>query len=94
MRKIFEIYLDCNKDELMCFLDYKNAFDRVNHEKMIKCLKEIYIDAKDRHFIMNLYWNQKVYIRTDEGLSPEVLIRRGVRQGCVLSFCLFKAKMI
>ena len=86
---MFEIYLDCNKDEFMCFIDYKNAFDRVNYLKMIECLKEIYTDGKDRHLIMNLYWNQKVYIRTDEGLSSEVLIRGGVRQGCIPSCCLF-----
>ena len=73
----------------MCFIDYKNAFDRVNHKKMIECLKEIYTDGKDRRLIRNLYWNQKVYTRTDEGLFPEVFIRRGVRQRCVLSRCLF-----
>ena len=39
--------------------------------------------------IQNLYWNQKAFIRTEEGLSPEINIRRGVRQGCVLSPALF-----
>ena len=40
--------------------------------------------------IRNLYWNKKkAYMRTEDGLSPEIHIKRGVRQGCVLSPCLF-----
>ena len=37
----------------------------------------------------NLYWNQKAYMRTEDGLSPEIHIKKGVRQCCVLSPCLF-----
>ncbi len=28
-------------------------------------------------------------MRTEDGLSPDIRIKRGVRQGCVLSSCLF-----
>ena len=28
-------------------------------------------------------------MRTEDGLSPEIHIKRGVRQGCVISPCLF-----
>ena len=38
---------------------------------------------------MNLYWTQKAYIQLEQDLSGEILIKRGVRQGCVLSPCLF-----
>ena len=89
LRTIYERYLDNDKDVYVCFIDYEKAFDRVNHEKMIECLKQIDIDGKDLRLIRNIYWNQKAYIRTEQGLSPEVFIRRGVRQGCVLSPCLF-----
>ena len=49
----------------------------------------IYIDGKDISLIRNLYWHQKAYMRTEDGLSPEIHIKIGVRQDCVLSPCLF-----
>ena len=54
-------------------------------------MENLDIDGKDISLIRNLYWNQKAYtvMRTEDGLSPEIQIKRGVRQGCVLSHCLF-----
>ena len=52
-------------------------------------MENLDIDGKDISLIRNLYWNQKAYMRTEDGLSPEIHIKRGVRQGCVLSPCLF-----
>ena len=89
LRTIIERYLNNGKDLYMCFIDYEKAFDRVNHVKLIQCLQHLDMNGKDLKLIRNLYWNQKAFIRTDDGLSPEVQIKRGVRQGCVLSPCLF-----
>ena len=89
LRTIMERYLGNNKVLYICFIDYEKAFDRVNHEKLIQCLQRIDIDGKDLQLIKNLYWNQRAFIQTENGLSPEIHIRRGVRQGCVLSPCLF-----
>ena len=52
-------------------------------------MENLDIDGKDISLIRNLYWNPKAYMRTEDGLSPEIRIKRGVRQGCVLSPCLF-----
>ena len=56
---------------------------------MIKCLEKIGIDGKDIRIITNLYWHQKAAIRIQNELSPFTEIKRGVRQGCVLSPYLF-----
>ena len=52
-------------------------------------MENLDIDRKDISLIRNLYWHQKAYMRTEDGLSPEIHIKIGVRQDCVLSPCLF-----
>ena len=37
----------------------------------------------------NLYASQEVTVRTGHGTTDWLLIRKGVRQGCILSLCLF-----
>ena len=56
---------------------------------MIKGLNDIGINGKDVKLIVNLNWTRKASIRLEKSLSNEILIKRGVRQGCVLSPCLF-----
>ena len=52
-------------------------------------MENLDIYGKDISLIRDLYWNQKAYVRTEDGLSPETHIKRVFRQGCVLSPCLF-----
>ena len=47
------------------------------------------IDGKDLRIITNLYWEQTAAVRIDGETSPFQHIKRGVRQGCVLSPDLF-----
>ena len=47
------------------------------------------LDGKDLKLIKNLYWNQKAAIRIEGEETEYHSIRRGVRQGCVMSPDLF-----
>lgn len=76
-------------DAHLCFIDYTKAFDRCQHETMVKVLHEVGLDGKDIRIIANLYWNQKATIRLENGESDALEIKRGVRQGCILSPLLF-----
>ena len=89
IKMIMEKYLEVKKDVYVCFIDYEKAFDRVSHGKMIQCLNDIGIKGKDIRLIQNLYWTQRSFIRMDNGLSNGIDVKRGVRQGCVLSPALF-----
>ena len=81
--------MEVQRDLYACFIDYAKAFDRVKHAEMIEALTRTGIDGKDIRIISQLYWNQKAAIRVEEDLSNPAEIKRGVRQGCVLSPYLF-----
>ena len=86
---IVQKYINVNKELYTCFIDYSKAFDRIHHQQLIDCLEKIGMDGKDIRIIANLYWMQKAAIRVGDELSDYTEIKRGVRQGCVLSPYLF-----
>ena len=57
-------------------MDYKKAFDRVYHEKLIEALKHLEVKGKDP-MIKNLYWKQTASIQTEAGYSKNFLIKHG-----------------
>ncbi|GFO09204.1 endonuclease-reverse transcriptase [Plakobranchus ocellatus] len=52
-------------------------------------LTQLKIDGKDLRIIKNMYWDQKAAMRVEGEVSKFQNIKRGVRQGCVLSPDLF-----
>ena len=73
----------------VCFIDYKKAFDKVRHERLLEMLRNIGIDDKDYRIIKNLYYLQQAAVRIPGGLTEWTEIKRGVRQGCGMSPDLF-----
>ena len=73
----------------LCFIDYSKAFDSVKHTTLFDILNSIGIDGKDLRIVQNLYWNQTACVRLDNETSEYFDIKKGVRQGCVLSPDLF-----
>ena len=62
----------------ICFVDYKNAFDRVNLVKLLGILKEIDVDWRDRRLILNLYMQQTAVVKVLQENSEESDVGRGV----------------
>ena len=89
LKILVERHLEVQKDVYACFIDYSKAFDSVNHEKLIDALQKVDIDDNDIALIAKLYWTQNTKIRNKNTTSKPVKIMKGVRQGCVLSPCLF-----
>ena len=54
-----------------------------------KILKEMGIPAHLTCLLRNLNAGQEAIVRTGHGTTDWFQIRKGVRQGCVLSLCLF-----
>ena len=77
------------KNIYFCFIDYAKAFDRVDHNKLWKILKEMGIPDHLTCLLRNLYAGQEATVRTGHGTTDWLQIGKGVRQGCMLSLCLF-----
>ena len=72
-----------------CFIDYAKDFDCVDHNKLWKILKEMGIPDHLTGLLRNLYAGQEATVRTGHGTTDWFQIGKGVRQGCILSPCLF-----
>ena len=72
-----------------CFIDYAKAFDCMDHNKLWKILKKMGIPDHLICLLRNLYAGQEGTVRTGHGITDCFQIGKGVRQGCILSPCLF-----
>ena len=79
---------ECQKNIYFCFIDYAKAFDCVDHNKLWKILQEMEIPDLLTCLLRNLYADQEATVRTGHG-TEWFQIGNGVRQGCILSPCLF-----
>ena len=77
------------KNIYFCFIDYTKAFDCVDHNKLWKILQEMGIPDHLTCLLRNLYAGQESTDRTGHGTIDWLQIEKGVRQGCILSSCLF-----
>ena len=75
--------------EGLCFIDYAKAFDCMDHNKLWKILEEMEIPDHLTCLMRNLYTGQEATVRTRHGTTDWFKIGKGVRQGCILSPCLF-----
>ena len=77
------------KNIYFCFINYAKIFDCVDHSKLWKILQEMGIPDHLTCLLKNLYAAQEAIVRTGHGITNWLHIGKGVRQGCILSPCLF-----
>ena len=51
----------------MCFIDWQKAFERVKWNKIMQILEITGIDWRERKFISELYMDQSIKVRLDQG---------------------------
>ena len=73
----------------LCFIVYTKVFDCVDHNNLWKTLKELGIPDHLTCLLRNLYAGQKATVRSPYRTTDWFKIEKGVRQGCLLSPCLF-----
>ena len=72
-----------------CFIGYAKAFDCVDQNKLWKILQEMGIPDHLIYLLRNVYAGQEATVRNGHGTTDWFQIGKGVRQGCILSPCLF-----
>ena len=71
-----------------CFIDYGEAFDCVDHNKLENSSRDGNTRPRDLP-LRNLYTGQEATVRTGHGRIHWFQIGKRVHQGCILSPCLF-----
>ena len=89
IRWIMEKARELQKNSYFCFIDYAKAFDCVDHNKLRKILREMGIPDHLTCLLRLLYAGQEATVRTGHGTTNWFQIGKGVRQGYILSPCLF-----
>ena len=89
IRWIIKKAREFQKNIYFCYIDYAKAFDCVDHNQLWKILQEMGLPDHLTCLLRNLYAGQEATGRTGHGTTDWFQIGKGVRQGCILSPCLF-----
>ena len=72
-----------------CFIDFRKAFDRVWHKALFKIMRAHGIEGRIVDLIETLYATTEAAIVVRSTITDWFTTSVGVRQGCLLSPCLF-----
>jgi hypothetical protein len=77
------------EDGIIIALDQEKAYDRINHNYLMRVLRHMRFPPRFYNTIANLYSNAKTVVIINGMLSDPYIVLRGVRQGDPLSCLLF-----
>ena len=73
----------------MCFVDFKKAFDSISHDKLWVTMMNMGYPIHLIDLLAKLYKKQLAKVKVAGILSEWFRVKKGVRQGCVVSPYLF-----
>lgn len=85
LRVLMEKARENNVQLFMAFIDYKKAFDSVRHQTLWKVMETMGVSRHLVQLLSNLYRDQQAAVRVEEDLTEWFEVKKGVRQGCLLS---------
>ena len=85
MHWIIEKPREFQKNIYFCFIDYANAFDCENQNKLWKILQEMGIPDHLTCLLRNVYIGQEATVRTGRETIDWFQIGKDIRQGCIVT---------
>jgi len=73
----------------IAWLDYANAFPSVSHSALIEGLKKSGVGSTFVNIVRDLYNGATTQVRTNEGYTEMIDVKRGIKQGDPISGLLF-----
>ena len=92
IRWIIEKAREFQKNIYFCFIDYAKAFDCVDHNKLENSERDGNARPADLPLEKSVCRSGS-NVRTGHGTTDWFQIGKGVRQGCILSPCLFTCRV-
>ena len=89
LRRIIEEVKRNNLTAVLCFIDFKKAFDSINRSMMLKILKAYGVPPNLLRATEAMYKGTRAKVVTPDGISEEFDILAGVQQGDTLAPFLF-----
>jgi hypothetical protein len=89
LRRIIEEVEKNNRTAVLCFIDFKKAFDSIHRGKMMTILKAYGVPPNLLRAIGTMYEGRRARLVTPDGNSEEMDILAGVLQGDTLAPFLF-----
>ena len=85
LKHLINKYLKLKKKKIfVCFFDLKKAFDFVPRIKLFnKLLTQYEIGGKFLKILKNLYTNNEMFVKLDNGLTQPFKTTTGLKQGCI-----------
>ena len=89
VRRIMDTAYEFGINLELLFVDYQQAFDSVNREKLVEAMRTLEVPNKIIRLISMTLNRTTAKVKTAEGETDEFEIKMGVRQGDVISATLF-----
>ena len=91
--EVISYYVRNKTSVYCCLLDLKKAFDKVEFAKLFSKLIDLKISMIFLRLLIFIYLEQSCRVRWSSMLSGSFSVKKGVRQGAVLSPTLFSLYM-
>ena len=90
MQAIIQKYLSKQGGRFYClYVDFRNAFDKVNHSSLFECLKRLCIHGKSLRTLIGMYSKILSCVKTERGLTESFRCKFGTRQCDCTSTTIF-----